>query len=133
MIMGEGRGWDRYRSNELVLIKDGICLGLIPRQAMKVLHFDDPISLRARHLNGCIQRNERDVHVTWIHSYAMRCSTKDGMHTVETIQRTTACTRFTLIAWCCGIIEVRASGTLHEVSTYSCHVTELCRRTSIQG
>src|SRR6266702_5441769 len=98
------------------MLKHGVTLWLVTRQAIKVHQRDRPFPLRPQHAHHSIKRYHRDGHVRGMRSNTrLRCS-QDRQVTVIALTRGAAASRDTFVAWLGDVLEVDAARALQQIS-----------------
>src|SRR3954464_10443705 len=93
---------------------------------MEISERNCPLTFRSLHPNDGLKRGQRDTHVTWVNCDALFALPQDGMHPVESFQRSASTPRATFVALReCRIVEIIAAGSLHQIPAHRGHVPQL--------
>jgi len=86
---------------------------------------DAALTSRADEVDGGIERRHCHAHVGWMRRDAMVRRSQNGVNAVEAIDGVTTAAGRAFVAVCGAVVEVIASGALHEVAPSGRHVTKL--------
>src|SRR6266576_5535413 len=112
------------------MLKHGVTLWLVTRQAIKVHQRDRTFSLRPQHAHNSIKGYHRDGHVRGMRGDTrLRCP-QDGEFAVIALPRRAAAARDTFVAWPGNVLEVDAARALQQVPAGGSQVAQLARSTS---
>src|SRR3984893_17903244 len=80
-----------------------------------------------------LEHRERDAHVGGVDRDAVLARAEDCVHSIDAVDRRAAAAGFALIAWGCGVVEIKAARSLQQVASGRGHVAQLLRSSGENG
>src|SRR3954463_5553749 len=100
---------------------------------MKFLKPDDAFGTRAERPHLCFQRRESDAHIGRMRRDAAFAGAQNRVDAVVSVTCEAAASRKALVTETRGVIEIIATGALHQIAAAARHIAQLLRRTGEYG
>jgi hypothetical protein len=115
------------RRDDLARLQVGVALRRFARQTMEVAERDGAFAAGSAHVDGRVERRERDAHVGRMRGDAVRTRAEDSVLPVHAMDRRTAAAGRAFVARRRGVVEIPAARPLQQVAAGRGHVAQLLR------